>query len=200
MTVGDFLGDAGTARLAAINQLNNALRYANQHQCQRGPGESGESCGTCWRSLVDGLVRSSNWQHTGEAGVLYLAGVAAEALLQNADKSGPPKIVRGKIPDKIRAGGYEPRTRIAEAEERKYFLQRKLEEELSEFLESNDPVELADLIETAFAMADAIGVSREGLERLRVEKLHDLGGFDAGIVWEGNDPPATETDREGSNE
>jgi predicted house-cleaning noncanonical NTP pyrophosphatase (MazG superfamily) len=97
------------------------------------------------------------------------------------------KLVRDRIPDIIRASGETPQTRVA-ADDAEYqtYLDRKLVEEVGEWLRDKDLGELADISETLRAIASARGSTPAEVERLRVEKKRDRGGFDARIVWMGN--------------
>ncbi len=99
-----------------------------------------------------------------------------------------PKLIRDKIPQIIRSTGIEPLTRIADRDEYRGLLCAKLREEVSEFLTSNDPEELADVLEVLFALADDLGVGRHGLEHRRWAKAEERGGFAERIVWSGNVP------------
>jgi predicted house-cleaning noncanonical NTP pyrophosphatase (MazG superfamily) len=96
------------------------------------------------------------------------------------------KLVRDKIPDVIRASGVEPLTRVADDAEYARLLRDKLVEEVGEFLDSDDPAELADVFEVVLALAATFGVDRDGLEALRASKQAERGGFGQRIVWLGN--------------
>ena len=103
------------------------------------------------------------------------------------------KLVRDKIPQIIRDAGAEPVTRVADAEEYRDLLRAKLVEEVEEFLTSDDPNELADVLEVLLALADDLGVDRDQLERLRTTKAVERGGFAGRIVWSGNAPTTPPT-------
>lgn len=96
------------------------------------------------------------------------------------------KLVRDKIPQVIRDAGAEPVVRVADAEEYRILLRAKLVEEVEEFLASEDPKELADVLEVLLALADDLGVDRDGLEKLRMVKASERGGFADRVVWSGN--------------
>lgn len=99
------------------------------------------------------------------------------------------KLVRDRIPEIIRAAGKEPVTRVAASGERMGLLRAKLDEEVREFLESDDdPEELADILEVLLALAAQLGMDHDQLEKLRAAKERERGGFAAGIVWSGNLP------------
>lgn len=92
------------------------------------------------------------------------------------------KLVRDKIPKIIEASGKKAEIRIAGDTEYKDLLGKKLLEEVNEFLESNDPEELADIIEVVMALGKTYGMSFEELIRLAEEKKAIRGGFDKKIV------------------
>ena len=87
------------------------------------------------------------------------------------------KLVRDKIPGIIRDQGEIPNVRILDPEEFKIHLERKLDEEVAEFHRDKDPGELADVLEVVFALADAMGCSREELMKLYQQKRDARGGF-----------------------
>lgn len=88
------------------------------------------------------------------------------------------KLIRDRIPEIITSKGETPVTRILDDGEFKEMLKQKLSEEVREFLESEDDIsELADVIEVIYALADVLGVSKDELERIRVEKQKERGGF-----------------------
>lgn len=68
-----------------------------------------------------------------------------------------------------------------------HLLSRKLAEEALEAVTGLDVAELVDVLEVVYAMVDLMGMSREGLERLRQEKVRTRGGFTGRIVWLGNE-------------
>lgn len=103
---------------------------------------------------------------------------------------GEGKLVRDKIPEIIRSKGLEPVTWKASAEEYGARLRDKLQEEVAEFLASdNDPEELADILEVLYALAEQAGTDRQQLEKLRAVKADERGGFTGRIVWTGNREP-----------
>ncbi len=94
------------------------------------------------------------------------------------------KLVRDRIPDIIRAKGGTPVTHLATDEEYMARLDQKLMEEATEFFESRDPEELADILEVVYALAQSKGISREKLERIRARKAQERGSFTRRIVLE----------------
>ena len=92
------------------------------------------------------------------------------------------KLVRDRIPQIIRDGGRDCRTRALSQEEYVARLHDKLREELDEYLASGEMEELADLCEVIRAVAAARGSSMEEIEALRARKAQERGGFDGRIL------------------
>jgi predicted house-cleaning noncanonical NTP pyrophosphatase (MazG superfamily) len=100
------------------------------------------------------------------------------------------KLVRDRIPEIIEQSGSVPVVETAAPADRYRYGRAKLQEELAEYLASQDVVELADLVEACFAVAALHGVSpSELLDIVRV-KRQQRGGFDRWLVWMGNAPTA----------
>jgi predicted house-cleaning noncanonical NTP pyrophosphatase (MazG superfamily) len=97
-----------------------------------------------------------------------------------------PKLVRDRVP--------VSNVRVAAATEMPDLLRDKLQEEVAEYVESGDPVELADILEVVYALADEHRIGSSGLERLRLEKAGRLGAFCRRLVWLGDDPAALRGD------
>jgi predicted house-cleaning noncanonical NTP pyrophosphatase (MazG superfamily) len=103
---------------------------------------------------------------------------------------GEGKLVRDRIPEIIRSKGLDPVIWTASAGEYGTRLRDKLQEEVAEFLASdNDPEELADILEVLYALAEQAGSDREQLEKIRAVKAEERGGYAARIVWVGNRGP-----------
>ncbi|KZN25699.1 hypothetical protein A4G99_04420 [Haladaptatus sp. R4] len=94
------------------------------------------------------------------------------------------KLVRDRIPAIIEENDERPVTHVADDDEYERRLAEKLDEEVTEFRESGEPAELADVLEVVYALADSDGLTRDELERIRAEKADDRGGFTDGIVLE----------------
>lgn len=94
------------------------------------------------------------------------------------------KLVRDKIPEIIRADGKRLKGRILNDEEHVEALLKKVEEELAELREARNVEELADLHEVLLGLADALGISREQLEKVRSDKAAKRGGFQQKIFLE----------------
>jgi predicted house-cleaning noncanonical NTP pyrophosphatase (MazG superfamily) len=96
------------------------------------------------------------------------------------------KLVRDKIPQIIRKNGAEPKVRVADVDEYPSLLRAKLVEEVDEFLDSNNPEELADILQVLLTLAENLGIDRNNLEKLRAVKESERGGFVDRLVWSGN--------------
>ncbi len=87
------------------------------------------------------------------------------------------KLVRDKIPEIIRADGKKLKSRILSDEEHLQALLKKLEEECKELIEAKNVEELADVHEVLLALAEALGIKPEELEKVRQDKATKRGGF-----------------------
>ena len=87
------------------------------------------------------------------------------------------KLVRDRIPEIIRAKGGECKTRMLSDAEYADALDKKLGEELTEYLASHDPEEPADLLEVIYACAALQSLSPADLEQIRADKAEKRGGF-----------------------
>lgn len=87
------------------------------------------------------------------------------------------KLVRDKIEDIMIEKGAKPVTRILSNEEYLKELEKKLLEEVNEYLESKEVEELADIEEVIIAILEAKNISRENLEEIRQAKVKKRGAF-----------------------
>lgn len=87
------------------------------------------------------------------------------------------KLVRDKIPEIIKNNGGECKIRILDDAEYIQMIDKKLDEELSEYHKDQNIEELADLLEVIYAAAEARGYTIEELEDVRVKKADKRGGF-----------------------
>ncbi len=92
------------------------------------------------------------------------------------------KLVRDKIPEIVEASGKKVNICIAGDAEYKTLLRRKLQEEVYEFLESNDPEELVDIIEVILSLSKTYGISLTELLRMVEKKKVERGGFERKII------------------
>lgn len=100
------------------------------------------------------------------------------------------KLVRDRIPDIIREGGETPVVKtIVDDHDFIQELKRKLLEEVSEFLDSdNSAEEIADMWEVLNALTYALGLNRQSIEDLRAHKQKERGGFRNRVFLERVDP------------
>ena len=91
------------------------------------------------------------------------------------------KLVRDRIPEIIEEDGNSAKTKILTDEEYIAELDKKLIEEMNEYLESGSLEELADLTEVIRAVSLARGYSLDELEKVRLSKAEKRGGFEKKI-------------------
>lgn len=87
------------------------------------------------------------------------------------------KLVRDLIPNIISEKGDIPKTRILSDEEFKCELDKKLLEEVNEYLKDQNIEEMADVMEVIYTLLDVHGWSFDDVERVRKEKAQNRGGF-----------------------
>ena len=93
-------------------------------------------------------------------------------MIKNYDKA-----IRDKIPDIIKKSGNSYNVKKLSDDEFLPELEKKLREEVEEYLESKSVEELADAIEVIYRIAELKGISNERLEMLREEKASKRGKF-----------------------
>ncbi|MGI5202248.1 hypothetical protein ACQEU6_11810 [Spirillospora sp. CA-108201] len=101
---------------------------------------------------------------------------------RTGDERRSEKLVRDRIPEIIRDAGRAPETRTATGEEHPALLRNKLYEEAGEYVATNDPAELADLLEVLHALAALHGLTPEQLEEQRAAKAAERGAFSKRFV------------------
>lgn len=94
------------------------------------------------------------------------------------------KLVRDNIPQIMVQNGAEPVIRILNDEEYFQELNKKLTEEVAEYLESYEIVEIADIIEVLRAILELKGISYDDFEDIRKEKVRTKGAFKNKIYLE----------------
>lgn len=87
------------------------------------------------------------------------------------------KLVRDNIPDIIKADGQTPNTRVLSQSEYIVELEKKLQEEVTEYLCDKNTEELADILEVIYALAKTHNTDRGELEEIRAAKATKNGGF-----------------------
>ena len=93
-------------------------------------------------------------------------------MIENYDK-----LVRDNIPDRIISQGNIPMTRILSGQEYKTYLNKKLKEEVDEYLSENSIEELCDIAEVIKAICASMGISDEQFEAEVQAKRLRSGGF-----------------------
>ena len=87
------------------------------------------------------------------------------------------KLVRDNIEEIMISKGAKPVTRILSDDEYLIELNKKLLEEVNEYLESGEVEELADIKEVFLAILEAKQISNENLEEIRLNKVKKRGAF-----------------------
>ena len=87
------------------------------------------------------------------------------------------KLARDNIPEIMIKNGDSPVTRILSDNEYLEELNKKLLEEVNEYLSSGDILELADIEEVLLAILNVKNVEREEFENKRKEKVLKRGAF-----------------------
>ena len=94
------------------------------------------------------------------------------------------KLVRDKIIDIIEADGRKAEYRILDNVEFRNELNKKLQEEVHEYLEDNNVEELADIVEVIYGILNSMDVSIDDFEKIRLTKKEKRGAFDKKIFLE----------------
>ena len=94
------------------------------------------------------------------------------------------KLVRDKIPQIIESNGEKCKSRVLSDEEYLVELNKKIKEELNEYLESGEIEELADLEEVLRAILDVKKCTYKEFEYIRIAKAQKRGAFKQKIFLE----------------
>lgn len=94
------------------------------------------------------------------------------------------KLVRDKIPEIILKDNELPTTRVLNDEEYIKELNKKLQEEVSEYLEEENIEEMVDILEVIRAILEHKGVTYEEIEEKRIKKVTKRGAFKEKIFLE----------------
>ena len=97
------------------------------------------------------------------------------------------KLVRDNIEDIMLKNCAKPVTRILSNEEYLKELNKKLLEEVKEYLESEEPEELADIIEVILAILNIKGLTKDTIEDIRKNKVLKRGAFTKKLFLERED-------------
>ena len=87
------------------------------------------------------------------------------------------KLIRDRIPEIVAANGQFAEIRVLSDTEYTAALEKKLNEEVTEYLESKELMELADILEVTQALAEQQGVSFDELLAMKAEKQAKNGAF-----------------------
>ena len=91
------------------------------------------------------------------------------------------KAIRDKIPEIIQKDGHSCNIQTLSDEKFLVQLEKKLSEEVTEYQNDKNPEELADILEVVYRIAQLQGISKEELEKIRINKLQERGGFDKNL-------------------
>jgi len=91
------------------------------------------------------------------------------------------KAIRDKIPEIIQKDGYLCNVKTLSDEDFLEYLEKKISEEVAEYQNDKNPEELADILEVIYRVAQLRGVSKEELEKIRIKKSEERGGFDKNL-------------------
>ena len=94
------------------------------------------------------------------------------------------KLVRDRIPEIILKDNELPSTRILNDEEYIQELNKKLQEEVNEYLEAENIEEMVDILEVIRTILDYKGVTYEEIEEKRIKKATKRGAFKEKIYLE----------------
>ncbi len=94
------------------------------------------------------------------------------------------KLVRDKITEIIEADGRVAKYKILDDNEYRQELNKKLQEEVKEYLEDNNVEELADIVEVIYGILNSMNVSIKEFEKIRINKQEKRGAFEKKIYLE----------------
>lgn len=94
------------------------------------------------------------------------------------------KLVRDKIIDIIEADRRVAKYRILDDNEYRQELNKKLQEEVKEYLEDNNVEELADIVEVIYGILNSMNVSIQEFEKVRINKQEKRGALEKKIYLE----------------
>ena len=94
------------------------------------------------------------------------------------------KLVRDKITEIIEADGRVAKYKILDDNEYRQELNKKLQEEVKEYLEDNNVEELADIVEVIYGILNSMNVSIKEFEKIRINKQEKRGAFEKKISLE----------------
>lgn len=87
------------------------------------------------------------------------------------------KLIRDKNVEIMKKKGCKVTYEVLNDKRYREELDKKLKEEVNEYLEAYDIEEMADVMEVICTMLDYTGVTMEEVEKVRLEKQNRKGGF-----------------------
>ncbi|OJW51765.1 MAG: hypothetical protein BGO67_05470 [Alphaproteobacteria bacterium 41-28] len=97
-------------------------------------------------------------------------------------------LVRDKMPDRIQQLGGSVEMHLLDPEDHINYLKLKLKEEAEEVCQADNPKELkeemADVLEVLYALSKKFGLRWEHIEKERLQKRDNRGGFKKGTFVE----------------
>ena len=91
------------------------------------------------------------------------------------------KAIRDKIPEIIQKDGFSCNIKDLSDEEFLVEIEKKLSEEVKEYQNDKNPEELADILEVIYRIAKLKGISKEQLEKIRLDKVEKRGSFEKNL-------------------
>ena len=87
------------------------------------------------------------------------------------------KLIRDKIVERMENLGHKVTYEILNDKRYSEELDKKLKEEVNEYLADYSVEEMADVMEVIYAILDFRGMSMEEVEKVRIDKREKKGGF-----------------------
>jgi predicted house-cleaning noncanonical NTP pyrophosphatase (MazG superfamily) len=91
------------------------------------------------------------------------------------------KAIRDKIPEIIQKDGFSCNVETMSDEKFLVEMEKKLSEEVAEYQNDKNPEELADILEVIYRIAKLKGISKEQLEKIRLDKVEKRGSFEKNL-------------------
>lgn len=134
----------------------------------------------------EGIMRKSDQNNQGGYCDAAYYAILAEDYFSSVNKAETvyDKLVRDNIPAIIRAQGNTPVTRNLENDEYLAALNKKLTEEVKEYLDDKSIGEICDMLEVIDAICVANGITTDRIASLRNKKRNKNGAFDKRIWLE----------------
>ena len=94
------------------------------------------------------------------------------------------KLVRDRIPEIIKKDNCIANIKILNEKDYKKELDKKLLEEVNEYLKDDNINEIADILEVIYAILKLKNIPKEEIEQIRIDKLKKRGAFEKRIFLE----------------